>query len=114
MFWRGGRIGPRSNAFRCGKGRGMGGGGGKGGHNSWSSTIAGNHYLTDAAVDSIGRHVFVFVHRAISSLLSFFLLFYLLFSFLFSPREKEGICTIKVIPMKARRRGKSSSLSAIL
>lgn len=31
MFWRGGRIGPRSNAFRCGKGRGMGEVGGKGG-----------------------------------------------------------------------------------
>lgn len=112
MFWRGGRIGPRSNAFRCGKGREMGGGGG---HNSRSSTITGNHYLTDAAVDSIGRHVFVFVPiRAISSLLSFFLLFYLLFSFSFSLREKERICTIKVIAMKARRRGKSSSLSAIL
>lgn len=86
MFWRGGRIGPRSNAFRCGKGRGMGGGGGKGGHNSRSSTIAGNHYLTDAAVDSIGRHVFVFVHRPnlLFIILFPFVLFIIFLSFLSS------------------------------
>lgn len=85
-----------------------------------------NHYLTDAAVDSIGRHVFVCRPNPcnlLSPLLSFSFCFiyfspFLLF-FPFSPRDEEERgrryrCTIKGLSRRKpgpRRRGKSSLLA---